>query len=610
MKQRIKLYFGYLLFWIIFFWVSKLTFLLFNFSQTSNIAFSDWFAIYYYGFRLDFASAGYMLLFPGLLIVFTTYLSNKWLYYILSVYTILILSINIFLLVGDLELYTHWKYRLDATPLLYLNKPGEVFGSVSMLVIIRQIFIGLILFGVFIYAYYKWIAVKIKKFQPANWKSGFVFLLITALSFIQMRGGFGLVPMNISTAYFHKNIFVNHATVNLFWNVGNSLIESADLKNRFEYFDSKKANEKFKELYPEPKNHISIIKGVKPNVIFIIVESLTAKVMQGTGGRADITPNLNRLAKEGILFNNFYASGDRSDKGIVAVISGYSALPKTSIMKYPSKTQQLPFISKILSENGYSTAFYYGGDPDFANIKSYLLNGGFNKIISKKDFTPDTYNAKWGVHDHIVLNRFYDDLCIEKKPFFYVLFTLSSHDPFDVPMKQVIHGDSDESKFLNSLVYTDKCIGEFINKASKTAWWKNTLIVFVADHGNLLPGNTGHYAAASFKIPMLWLGGALTIRDSVVTSTASQTDIPASVLAQLNLNHESFLYSSDVFSAGHIPFAFFAFNDGYGFVTDKSLLIFDNNSQSYLEAKGFESEKYKDLGKSYLQVLYSDFISR
>lgn len=595
---------------MVFFWVSKITFLLFNFSQTSGISVSDWFAIFYHGFRLDFASAGYMMLFPGLLITFTSYFSNKWLYYILNVYTILIVTVNVFLLVSDLELYTHWKYRMDATPLLYLNKPGEVFGSVSTLTIIRQIFIGIVLSGLFVYLYYKWIALKIRKFSTANWKNGVVFLFITAAGFIQMRGGLSLVPMNISSAYFHKNTFVNHATVNLFWNVGNSLIESSDLKNRFEFYDSKTAEEKFKEFYHASKNHHRVVKEGKTNVIIILVESLTAKAVQVVGGIEGVTPNINRLAKEGILFSNFYASGDRSDKGIIAVLSGFPALPKTSIMKYPSKTQQLPSLSRILGNKGYHTAFYYGGDPDFANIKSYLLNGGFSRIISKKDFSPDTYNAKWGVHDHIVLNRFYDDLCKERNPFFYVLFTLSSHDPFDVPMKKVIQGDSDESKFLNSLYYADKCIGDFVTKASKTEWWKNTLVILVADHGSLSPGNTDHYALKSFKIPMLWLGGALLDRDTVIANTASQTDIPATILAQLDCKFDQFRYSSDVFTESRIPFAYYAFNDGFTMVTDSMFFIYDNSSKSYLDFKEPDNEKFKNLGKAYLQVLYTDFINR
>ncbi|MBI5220066.1 MAG: sulfatase-like hydrolase/transferase [Bacteroidia bacterium] len=610
MKKRLLIYFYYLLFWLVFFWAGKLVFLVFHFSLSKEIAFADWLRIFIYGFRLDFSSAGYLMLFPGIVIILTSYFSGKWLYYILNVYTVFILLINIILLIGDLELYTHWRYRMDCTPLLYLNKPGEVFGSVSVWVIIRQILIGIFLLTIFIYGYFKLIAVRIKQMQKSNWKSMIVFLLIAALGFIQMRGGLSLVPINISSAYFHNNVFVNHAAVNLFWNVGHSLIESSDLKSEYQFFSDAKAKSMFHQLYPDTADNPGVLKNKRPDIVLIILESFTAKAVKAVGGKDGITPNFNALCKEGLLFDNFYASGDRSDKGIAAILSGYPAQPNTSIMKYPEKTLKLPFLSKILREQGYSTAFYYGGDPDFANIKAYLLNGKFDRIISKKDFDSKYYNAKWGVHDHIVFDRFLQDIENTKSPFFKVLFTLSSHDPYDVPMPTAIKGGDYDSLFLNSLYYTDKCIGDFIKKAKTKKWWENTLVIFTADHGSLRPGNYSHFDPASYKIPMVWIGGALTPKDSTVHTYSSQTDIAKTVLQQMGLQNKDFLFAQNILSLQAPSFSFYTFNNGFGFLSGYATQIYDNISAKYIICNGPDTLKYYGYDKAYLQVLYDDFLKK
>ena len=174
---------------------------------------------------------------------------------------------------------------------------------------------------------------------------------------------------------------------------------------------------------------------------------------------------MNHFAHEGILFNHCYANGDRSDKGIVSILSGYPAQPNTSIIKYTEKASKLPHISQILNEEDYHSAFYYGGELDFANMKSYFITGGYQKLVTINDFDKSDMNSKWGAHDHVVFNRLLLDLEKPQTPFFNVLFTLSSHEPFEVPMNSPFNGTTEESHFLNSIHYTDSCIGSFITRA-------------------------------------------------------------------------------------------------------------------------------------------------
>ena len=189
------------------------------------------------------------------------------------------------------------------------------------------------------------------------------------------------------------------------------------------------------------------------------------------------------------------------------------------------------------------------------------------------------------------------------------MMTQSSHEPFQVPMKTVIEGDDDESKFLNSAYYTDKELGEFIVKAKQTSWWNNTLVVITADHGHPMPGNGNFSSANRYKIPMLWLGGALNTKDTVIHTLAGQTDIANTILGQVAKQNDHFNFSHDILNPAYSPFAIFIFNNGFGFIQPGKLLVYDNNGKSLIvdEKNSPEDLEY---GKSFMQKLYWDFNSR
>src|SRR5690606_7393298 len=150
-----------------------------------------------------------------------------------------------------------------------------------------------------------------------------------------------------------------------------------------------------------------------------------------------------------------YASGDRTDKGLIAILSGYPAQPQTSIIKFPAKTERLPQLNRFIREMGYRTSFIYGGDIDFANFRSYLNSSGFDHLTTLDDFDDELYTSKWGVHDHHMFKRALEELDTTTAPFFKVILTLSSHEPFDVPIEPLLPGNDAESLFLNSCHYTD-----------------------------------------------------------------------------------------------------------------------------------------------------------
>jgi phosphoglycerol transferase MdoB-like AlkP superfamily enzyme len=225
------------------------------------------------------------------------------------------------------------------------------------------------------------------------------------------------------------------------------------------------------------------------------------------------------------------------------------------------------------------------------------------------NFNPSDYNSKWGVHDHVFMKTLQDSMTNIKEPFFRVALTLSSHEPFEVPMDPVFQGKDDLTKFKNSVYYADKAVGSFIEWAKTTSWWKNTLVILVADHCRRNSINDLVYSPEIFRIPMLWLGGALDARGVRIEKLGSQVDITPTLLHQLDLNGE-FPFAKDLLSAGSRSFAFYTFNEGFAFITDSSSVIYDQKLRGPVVKKGSDPDYAEKLGKAYLQVLFDDYLKR
>jgi phosphoglycerol transferase MdoB-like AlkP superfamily enzyme len=266
----------------------------------------------------------------------------------------------------------------------------------------------------------------------------------------------------------------------------------------------------------------------------------------------------------------------------------------------------MDFISQELKHLGYSTGIISGYDLSYANFRSYFGNAGFEHITSQSDFSSDIIPGKWGIDDHYVFDKLIEDIGKMQKPFFSMCLTLSSHHPFEVPMETVIAGDEEEIKFMNSAYYTDHSLGKFIKEAKQQPWWDNTLIIITADHGNILPQNVYSSADQVFKIPMIWTGGALSVKDTIISNYGSQNDIAKTIMGQMNNKSDAFKFSRDLLSIKSESFAFFTYNNGFGFANDSSLLMYDNVSNQFMTKEGVISDELQDQGKACMQMIYTD----
>ncbi len=550
---------------------------------------------------------GYALAFTGLLLTISVFIQGRWIIYTINIFTFLFLITCILITVIDMELYRHWGFRMNTTPLFYMG--SEAIGSINVWVAIKTLSIGAILCTGLGWFYFKTIAPSLRKLKRTEKKTAFVLLPITLCMFFLIRGSISVAAMNTGFVYFHKTkMFANHAAINVTWNFYKSVSGTSIPNYPEDFFDLELTEKYFKEIHPKRDTTFKVINTSKPNVILIIVESFTADVLEPLGGVPNICPRLNALCSEGILFDNFYSSGDRTDKGIVSILSAYPAQPNSSIIKYPQKSQHLPFLNRNMIALGYNTSFTYGGDADFANFRSFIAASGFENITETDDFDDDLNTSKWGVHDGFMLKRALEELDSARTPYFKVILTQSSHEPFDVPMKPLLPPINDENLFLNSFHYTDSCLGAFIDALKSKPEWKNTIVLITGDHGHVHPRNKQLDTKERFHVPFMMLGGAL-LKDSVIHTIGNQTDIANTLLAQLGKPDDAFGFSNDLFNVNVNQHAVFFFTDGYGFVLPNKFLVYDNIGKQFIKKENTTAQD-EEMSKAYQQKLYSDFNKR
>lgn len=625
MKERliglIKTYFLFVCIFIL----QKPLFILYYNSLYADASWTDSFRVMWNGLPLDLSLAGYLTAIPGLLFIASAWTLSNTLRRIWNGYYLFISILLAVIFIVDLGLYEYWGFRLDATPLFYFfSSPKDALASISIWQVLGGV-VAMALYASLLYGIFLLIQKGIWKSMKLPYRrlsvSG-VMLLLTGLLFIPIRGGFTVSTMNTGKVYFSSNQRLNHAAINPAFSLMESLAKQKDFGSQYRFMEAAQADELMKKLVdPMVLDSTAVIpdtlrtalfKTERPNVLFVILESFSSRLMTSLGGEPDIAVHMDSLAKEGVLFTNFYANSFRTDRGLVAVLSGFPAQPTTSIMKYPRKTQHLPAIAGSLRDAGYRTKYYYGGDADFTNMRSYLISSGFEGIISDEDFSVSDRLSKWGAHDHLVFNRLLEDLKVEAtdsvaaegaRPFFKVLQTSSSHEPFEVPYRRLANDR------LNAFAYTDSCVGDFVKRFRELPQWKNTVMVLVPDHVGAYPEYLDNLSLDRYQVPLLLVGGAIA-GPRRIDVYGSQHDIAATLLAQLSLPHQEFTFSKDMLNPASPHFAFFTVPDLFGMVTTDNQLIFNCEANATAVDEGTAKGKNLLPGKAYLQKLYDDVAKR
>ena len=604
-----------LFFWLVLFALFRIVFIIYHHTKIPDGQHSETGLSFFYALPLDLSAACAAATIPFLLWVFQQFYKNRIIHHLnFSFNTICIVLVSV-ISIANLKMYGEWGTPLSARAFNYLLYPKEVLSFIS----IWSVVLLLAVCSVFIYIGLKLYKGLITNFsypiQNKKLKIGQI-VCIPCLLLLGYRGGFQLAPINESSAYYSTLQINNHIATNNMWFLAHSFVEASDNRNPYVFMDDVKAKSITADLFATSSGKsLMISKAQKPNIIFIVLESWTADIIKALGGEENVTPHFDELCKEGLLFTKMYGSGYRTEQGLVSILSGFPAQPNNSIIITPSKAEQLPSLNVELGKQGYQSSFYYGGEVEFANMKSYLLNTRFEKIIDKNNFEKNQLNSKWGAHDEYVFRKQLDGLKDEKQPFFSIVLTLSTHEPFEVTMQTPFSGGEESERFKKAAYYTDYCLYSYFKEAQKQSWYKNTLFVLVADHGHRLPKNRNMDFPEGRRIAMMVTGGALIddLKGKTFDKITNQNDLPATILGALKLPHNNFEWSRNVFNNELKEFAYYSNENAFGWVAPQQNLVYSFNSKK-VEAIQAKSQKVLNdtvltQAKAYLQTLYEQYLT-
>ena len=600
---------------VIIFVLAKLAFMLCNGGSSatgngSSVTLSDVFAVIVHGLSLDLSTALYILIVPFLCTIASLFCGiHKVLRIILLIYHALISLALALAFVADTSLYPFWHFKLDASCLQYLETPTEAMASVSIIYLIVRLVVFLLVALLFFIAYQATVrSLQTHSLLPADRKSAAYGLLVSVLLIplivIGIRGGLGESTTNIGQVYFSQNQFLNHSAVNPVFSFLSSFEKTASYVPDYDFMSEEERSSLMTDLYPTKSvDSDTLLRTRQPNIVVILLESCGGVFTEAIGKRKDVMPRLNQLTHEGIYFANFYANSYRTDRGTLCTWSGYPSFPRSSVMKMPAKTEKLPGIAATLRKQGYTTSYLYGGDINFTNMRGYLINVGFEHLHWQKDYSQAEQNtAKWGVRDDITfktLSSMVKEQSAQERPFLIGYSTLSSHEPWDVPTHRL------DDPVLNAFNYLDECIGQFIDDLRQTPQWDNLLVILLPDHGFTF-GEVSEEHPMHDHVPMLWLGGGIQEPKRVET-ICNQTDLAATLLGQMGLDHSDFRFSRDILSKNYqYPFAIHTYNNGITMCDSTGFAVLDLNANKIVTDQSTDAKKLIQTGKAILQTAAKD----
>ena len=611
-RHQVVFFAKVIVFYALLFAVWRLFFLAINLSP-DQYTFSNLLSLFSNGLRIDLSAIGYLLI-PVILLAVVSLFTTRDLVSRMQVYyhRVIVVVVSLVLL-GNVIIYHFWGTMLNYRALTYLADPKEAVASVTGLQLSGLIAVLGITVFVSLYYQRKWMPAKFPVHQAKRADSFLGLLVISMLLSLCVRGGWQQLPMNESLVYFSNQPVLNSAAVNPVWHLTyDTRMALTETRNPFNTLPDSRAGAYVAAL--QVSEHVSspsILRSTQPNIVVILLESFTADIIRSLGGENDVTPVIDSLIQQGFLFEHIYSSGFRTDQGIVSVINGWPATPYHSIMRAVEKSRQLPSLCRVLSSKGYQTSFYYGGESNFSNLKSFVLDQGFQSVVDEAAFGDSISRGQWGVHDEDVLQRNAVDLSAVRQPFFSVVVTLSNHEPFDVPGKKRFPGNDASSLFRNAAAYTDASLGLYFDRVSRQPWYKNTLFVLVADHAHELPKHRNVLYPEGRHIPLLFFGPVLadSVRGQRCTTYGGHHDLAKTLLRQCNSTAEEFSWSKDLLDSNTASFAYLPHEnyllwtnpDGWfiwmfdrGTITERSkgYAINDNDPEA-LRARSFMQAHYE-----------------
>ncbi len=503
------------------------------------------------GVRMDVVTLSIATIFPCILLLILPQRLGRYWKPFLAVYFTLLASLMVYLEVATIPFVAQYDIRPNRVFVEYLIYPKEVLGMLWASYKVELVIAVVVLM---LAIRYSWRAGNYLLFNHAQWpywQRLLVLPVVFILLFMGGRSSFGHRAANISTAVFSNDHLTNEIGLNSTYSVAYAIYAMKNEKDSRSVYGEMPEP----EMYKRVRNHMRLPKEAfldseipflhkqapeqkreRPlNLVIFLQESLGAEYVGSLGG-LPLTPNIDRLSKEGLFFTNLYSTGTRTVRGIEAITSGFLPTPGRSVVKLGLSQHGFFTIAGLLKQHGYTSDFIYGGESHFDNMRSFFLGNGFDRVIDEPSFENPVFLGNWGVSD--------EDLVIKaneifkahgNRPFFGLMLSTTNHVPFEFPEGRIELYDQPANTVHNAMKFADYAIGKFFELARQEDYFNNTIFVVIADH------NTRVYGAdlvpiQKFRIPGLIIGP--DVKPQRYERLASQIDLLPTLLDLMGLETE------------------------------------------------------------------------
>ena len=526
---------------LLIFTLSRLGLSLWQADRISAV--NGWTELFLQGLRIDIVALCYLFGVPALFSVLF-HPSRLW----TKILRVWLTAGSVFILFMEIAtpaFIETYDFRPNRLFIEYLIYPKEVF-NMLMEGHFNAVLFSLLSTVIAALIYWKLSAWAVKNLRTMSWKvRPFIALLVIAVAFIGARSSFQHRGINPAMVAFSSDALVNSLVLNSGYSVLYAAQQFKDEEKSSEMYGKMDHDEMLRILkesrgrpqsdyisdkFPTLTKNRATYQGKPKNIVILLQESLGAQFI-GTLGGKPLSPNIDKLAEEGWLFENLYATGTRSVRGIEAVTAGFTPTPARAVVKLNNAQRNFFTIAELLAKQGYDTSFIYGGEKHFDNMASFFYGNGFQTIIDQQDYQNPKFTATWGVSDEDLFdkaNETFSKLHDEGKPFFSLVFSSSNHDPFEFPDGKIELYEQPKATRNNSAKYADYALGHFFELAKKSNYWNDTIFLVIADHDSRVAG-ASLMPIKHFHIPALILGGGIEPRRD--NRLVSQIDMPTTLLS-------------------------------------------------------------------------------
>jgi len=536
-------------FFLLFFSISRLLLALIYFSEINAVNGALW--LFPVGVRMDVMMISALLLIPTLLLLLMPPLAQRWWYFFIAS---LLALFSIVLIYFEITTYTFlsvYNARPNHLFVEYMASPGTVL-DIVLTNYKLPLFVGLLLMA----AIGGWMArftyrLMCNAPQWLWWKRLLITPVVVLLLALGIRSSLSDSPANLGSAAFSEDSLVNELALNSSYAVAYAMYhffnQQQNLAEQYGHMAEDEIIHRVQQqtglpvtAFDDPAIPLAHVQTANTplarprNLVIILSESLSAEFIGSLGG-LPLSPQFDALSQQGIFFDNLYATGKRTNRGLESVITGALPIPLTSAIKLRLAQSDFFTLPALLKTHGYQTSFLYGGDTNFDNMRRFFNYNGVDRIIEGSDIDNVRFRNHWGVSDGDIFsaaNHFFRTQANNARPFASIILTLSNHEPFDFPDDDFELYEHPRATQNNAAKYADHALGRFFAQARKEAYFDNTVFLIVADHGVEIQAR-GLIPAAKYHVPALILGPDITPQRIKVL--ASQIDLPPTVLGLLGI---------------------------------------------------------------------------